>query len=50
MENLFDSLCAALLRKENRVVFLKDEGNELMYIMLKLVFGLYEFNIYFFLL
>ena len=35
MENLFDALCAALLRKENRLVFLKDEGNELMYLMLK---------------
>ncbi|KAE9550831.1 hypothetical protein FO519_005959 [Halicephalobus sp. NKZ332] len=35
MENLFDALCASLLRKENRLVFLKDEGNELMYLMLK---------------
>uniref|UniRef100_A0A7E4ZTT6 Beta-catenin-like protein 1 n=2 Tax=Panagrellus redivivus TaxID=6233 RepID=A0A7E4ZTT6_PANRE len=35
MENLFDALCASLLRKENRLIFLKDEGNELMYLMLK---------------
>lgn len=38
MENLFDALCAALLRKENRLIFLKDEGNELMYLMLKQVY------------
>jgi beta-catenin-like protein 1 len=35
MENLFDALCASLLRKENRVIFLKDEGLELLYLMLR---------------
>jgi beta-catenin-like protein 1 len=35
MENLFDSLCSALSEKENKEVFLEDEGVELMLLMLR---------------
>jgi beta-catenin-like protein 1 len=37
MENLFDAVCSALGDAQNRIVFLKEEGVELMTLMLKYV-------------
>lgn len=40
MENLFNSLCASLIEKQNRDKFLKGEGLQLMNLMLRYFVGI----------